>query len=144
MLTLTFESLSLLYVDFNSKPTRCTDSVRTSWRLLGRCPKTLKAGTNKMARIEIRISTEDKKELKAKAENAGVSVSELIKQSVKRVRTFTIADKSIELQKLKELNRIGNNLNQIARWCNVHKSDAEAVDVIKHLVAIEKAINNDD
>ena len=36
--------------------------------------------------------------------------------------------------------RIGNNLNQIARWENTHAETAEAVEVIAHLVAIERAI----
>ena len=36
--------------------------------------------------------------------------------------------------------RIGNNLNQIARWANTHKEAAEAAEVIAHLAAIEREI----
>ena len=36
--------------------------------------------------------------------------------------------------------RIGSNLNQIARWANTHKENAEAVEVIAHLVSIERAL----
>ena len=36
--------------------------------------------------------------------------------------------------------RIGNNLNQVARWVNTHGSAAEVVAVIAHLVTIERAL----
>ena len=40
--------------------------------------------------------------------------------------------------------RIGNNLNQIARWANTHAETAmDAVEVIAHLVAIERAMRAD-
>ena len=34
--------------------------------------------------------------------------------------------------------RIGANLNQIARGANTYKGDAEAIQIITHLVAIER------
>ena len=33
------------------------------------------------------------------------------------------------------------NLNQIARWANTHKENAEALEVVAHLVAIERALD---
>ena len=36
--------------------------------------------------------------------------------------------------------RIGNNLNQIARWANIHASAVEAVTVIANLVAFERSL----
>ena len=38
------------------------------------------------------------------------------------------------------LNRINANLNMIARWVNTHKSAADAVDVVAHLMALEREI----
>ena len=35
---------------------------------------------------------------------------------------------------------IGANLNQIARWANTFKANAEAVEIVAHLVAIEWAL----
>ena len=35
--------------------------------------------------------------------------------------------------------RIGSNLNQIARWANTHKENAEALEVVADLAAIERA-----
>ena len=40
-----------------------------------------------------------------------------------------------------ELRRIRSNLNQIARWPNIYRENAEAVEVIVHLVAIERALD---
>ncbi len=37
-----------------------------------------------------------------------------------------------------ELAKIGNNLNQIARWANTCKENAEAVEVVAYLVAIDR------
>ena len=39
-----------------------------------------------------------------------------------------------------QVARIGNNLNQLARWANTYAERAEAVEVIAHLVAIERAV----
>jgi hypothetical protein len=50
-----------------------------------------------------------------------------------RRRPFTPADPELVAQ----LARLGNNLNQIARWANEHKRAAEAVAVVAHLAAIE-------
>ena len=40
----------------------------------------------------------------------------------------------------RQLARIGANLNQIARWANIFKANTEAVEVVAHLVAIERAL----
>lgn len=93
-----------------------------------------------MARLELRLSDDEKLALQAKADSAGVSMAELIKQAIRRVKTFTIEDKNIALAKNRELNRIGNNLNQIARWANTHKSSADTIEILSHLVAIEQEI----
>jgi hypothetical protein len=36
--------------------------------------------------------------------------------------------------------RVGNNLNQLARWANTHARAAEAVSVIAHLVSFERSL----
>ena len=66
----------------------------------------------------------------AKARSAGLALSDLVRRSVGRVRTWTAAHA--------EVARIGNNLNQIARWANTHKG---TVEVIGHLIAIERALS---
>ena len=41
---------------------------------------------------------------------------------------------------LAALGRAGNNLNQLARWVNTHKSGVDVVQVLSVLVAIEKTL----
>ena len=38
------------------------------------------------------------------------------------------------------MDRVGNNLNQLARWANTHKTAAAAVSVIAHLVSFERSL----
>ena len=51
-----------------------------------------------------------------------------------------MAHAELERERTRELARIGSNLNQIARWANTRKENAEAVEVVAHLVAIERAL----
>ena len=60
--------------------------------------------------------------------------------SVGRVRTWTVAHAELERERTRELARIGSNLNQLARWANIHKEDAEVVEVVAHLFAIEREL----
>ena len=78
--------------------------------------------------------------LAAKARSVGLSLSDLVRRSVGRVRTWTVAHAELERERTRELARIGSNLNQIARWANIHKEDAEVVEVVAHLVAIEREL----
>ena len=75
----------------------------------------------------------------ATARSAGLTLSDLVRRSVGRSRTWTVAHAEVERERTRELARIGNNLNQIARWTNANKAAAEAVEVVAHLIAIERA-----
>ena len=71
----------------------------------------------------------------------GLLLSDLVCRSVGRVRAWTVAHTELERERTRELARIGSNLNQILRWANIHKENAEAVEVVAHLVAIERALD---
>ncbi|MBC7201820.1 MAG: plasmid mobilization relaxosome protein MobC [Pseudomonas balearica] len=43
---------------------------------------------------------------------------------------------------LAALARAGNNLNQIGRWANTYKSNADAVQVLAALVGIEQILSS--
>ena len=51
------------------------------------------------------------------------------------------AHAEVERERTRQVARIGNNLNQIARWANTHKEVAEAVEVIARLVVIERTLS---
>ena len=62
------------------------------------------------------------------------------KLSANRTRTWTAPAAAVERERTRQIARIGNNPNQIARWANTYKTATEAVEVIAHLVAIERAL----
>ena len=75
-----------------------------------------------------------------KAASAGVSPSALLRQAMARTRTWTAPALAIERERTRQLARIGNNLNQLARWANTHTSAVEAVAVIANLVSFERSL----
>ncbi len=89
--------------------------------------------------VKVRASEAERAEWHAKARSAGLTLSDLVRRSIGRARIWTVAHAEVERERTRELARLGNNLNQIARWANTHKEAVEAVEVIGHLIAIERA-----
>ena len=75
-------------------------------------------------------------------ETAGplASPSALLRRAMARTRAWTAPAQEIERERTRQVARIGNNLNQLARWANTHASAAEAVSVIAHLVSFERSL----
>lgn len=92
--------------------------------------------------IKVRVTGTEQAGWQAKAESAGVSVSELLRNAMSRVKTWTIANAETERERNRELAKIGNNLNQIARWANTYKSAADAIEVVSHLRSIEQMLDS--
>ncbi len=90
--------------------------------------------------VKIRSSEAERAEWHAKARAAGLTLSDLMRRSLGRVRPWTVAHADVERERTQQVARIGNNLNQIARWANTHKGAIEAVEVIAHLLAIERGL----
>jgi len=90
--------------------------------------------------IQLRVTESERDTWRTKSAASGLSLSDLIRQSMARTRTWTAKDKQLARDKVREIARIGNNLNQIAHWCNQHKDRAETVEVIAHLCAIEQML----
>ena len=90
---------------------------------------------------KVRATETERAKWHAKARSAGLTLSDLVRRSIGRVRTWTTAHAEVERDRTRELARLGNNLNQIARWANTHKEAIEAVEVIAHLVAIDRTLS---
>ncbi len=97
-------------------------------------------GAGRAVWVKIRSSDAERAEWHAKARSAGLSLSDLVRRSVGRVRTWTVAHTELERERTRELARIGSNLNQIARWANTYREAADALEVVAHLAAIERAL----
>lgn len=70
----------------------------------------------KMRTISAKISDDFYEYVSELAKQKNITISELIKQSILHSK---IEDKKAQQRIAYELNRIGNNINQIARLCNM-------------------------
>ncbi len=91
--------------------------------------------------ITLRVTQSEKLAWQDKADLVGMTISDLIRQAISRTKTWTAADKSLVKEQTRQIARIGNNLNQIARWANTYKSTAEAVQIIQALRLVEQSLN---
>ena len=91
-------------------------------------------------RLHARVSPAELADWRAKAAAAGVPLSDLLRQAMARTRTWTAVAADAERERTRQVARIGNNLNQLARWANRHASAVEAVEVIANLVAFEREL----
>lgn len=72
-------------------------------------------------RINLRISQEDKEKIKKRADSLGLTLSDFIRQSA--LYATVVQYKVLELNNLVyEINKIGTNINQIAKICNQSQS----------------------
>lgn len=103
------------------------------------------SGKRLTIRKTIRFTPEEVKKLETIAEAKGITLSDLIRRSVlnykipERISPERLARKSEIFRKyLSEINRIGVNLNQIARHCNRYR-EVDAL-VLEELLKIEKTL----
>ena len=81
------------------------------------------------------------------ADVEGLSLADLIRQRMGDARLSLerkpkpVPVKLVDPEMIRELGRIGNNLNQVARWANYYKADADAEQVLAVLLAIERDLS---
>jgi hypothetical protein len=95
--------------------------------------------TPRAQRVWVRFSDEELAALKAKAQEAGLPVSSLLREHVGAV---TIRDRDAERQRNVTLNRLNANLNMIAKWVNTHKGAADAVQVMVYLADVRRELGH--
>nr|WP_232221541.1 MobC family plasmid mobilization relaxosome protein [Desulfovibrio sp. 6_1_46AFAA] len=59
-----------------------------------------------------------------------------------RALDYRLRQTPLEKEHVRQLARIGANLNQLARWVNIHKSRAETIDVLAALVSLERVLRD--
>lgn len=89
------------------------------------------------AAVILRVYPEERDILRFNAGLHGMSMSDYIRQTCLGVRLRKTPE---EKRRLRELARIGANINQLARWANTYKRTAEAVEVLAALTDIERRI----
>lgn len=88
--------------------------------------------------VKIRVTEEEKRVWEELARKTGLSLSELIRERMNKLRepnTFIVkrANERHLKELIRQINLVGNNVNQIARWVNTYKEKAEAGKVTKRL-----------
>ena len=90
--------------------------------------------------VAARVTPAEHAAWQAKAAAVGASPSDLLRQALARTRTWTAPMVAVQRERTQQVARIGNNLNQVARWANTNASAFEAVEVIVHLVDIARTL----
>ena len=91
---------------------------------------------NRSASVNILLTPDELKAWRTKATLSGISLSQMVRDAVNKVEIKSKVDKNAIANLQYKVNRIGNNLNQLARWANTHKSEGEAKAVEEQLEAI--------
>ena len=63
------------------------------------------------------------------AVRGGLTLSDLVRRSFGRVRTWTVPHADVEGERTQQVARIGNNLNPTGSWSDTHKGATKAVEL---------------
>ncbi|SDL22557.1 mobilisation protein (MobC) [Maridesulfovibrio ferrireducens] len=87
--------------------------------------------------VNTRVTPTEKAILTLQAKTEGMSLGDYVRVQLDRPR---VRKTKAERQKVIQLVRIGNNLNQLARWANTYKKNAESAQVVLGLLEIEEKL----
>lgn len=103
--------------------------------------------------VNIKVTEKERAEWQAFAQLKNKSLSDVLRQLIAdemgikiRLENLPVKKKQIRASRkvnpdlLRALAKIGNNLNQIARWANTYKSNTDALEIIQALLAIQRAL----
>ena len=91
--------------------------------------------------IKMRVTPDEKKLIESKASAQGQTVTDFLRQ---RALDYRLRQSPLEKERIRQLARIGANMNQIARWANTYKKRAEAVEVITRLIVLERKLHEEE
>ena len=91
--------------------------------------------------IKMRVTPDEKRLIESKASAQGQTVTDFLRQ---RALDFRLRQSPLEKERIRQLARIGSNMNQIARWANTYKKRAEAVEVITRLILLDRELHEEE
>lgn len=89
----------------------------------------------------MRVTPDEKRLIESKASAQGQTVTDFLRQ---RALDYRLRQSPLENERIRQLARIGSNMNQIARWANTYKKRAEAVEVITRLIELERELHSEE
>lgn len=96
--------------------------------------------------VHVKVTADERDAWQAAAAAAGVTLSDMLRDAMatRRVGRDRVvrrrAPRRADPALLAAIGRAGNNLNQIAHWCNRYKGGADAVQVLAALASIEQIL----
>ena len=90
---------------------------------------------------KMRVTPEEKKAIFATATAQGQTVTDFLRQ---RALGYRLRQTPLEKERVRQLARIGANLNQLARWANRWKARADALTVLTTLASLEREVHKTD
>lgn len=106
-----------------------------------------KNNKTRAATVRLRLKPAEQADWQAQAEAEDLTLSDLIRKRMGSARPTGIEPKrqrrtgrKADPALLAALGRVGNNLNQVAKWANTYKTDADARQVLAALVSIERIL----
>ncbi len=87
--------------------------------------------------VNTRVTPAEKVVLTLQAKAEDLSLGDFVRQQLDRPK---VRKTKAERQKVIQLARIGNNLNQISRWANTYKNNAEATQILIGLIEIRELL----
>ena len=87
--------------------------------------------------IKIRVSEIELEEIKTKATEADLSISDLFRQLILNTK---IRQNRSEKELIRQIARIGSNINQLARWANTRKNRPLALETVLWLNRIYNSV----
>jgi hypothetical protein len=90
--------------------------------------------------LKMRVTKTEREAIAAKAAAQGLTVADFLRQ---RAFDYRLRQTPLEKERVRQLARIGANLNQLARWANTPKRRAEALDILITLAALERELHAD-
>jgi len=97
----------------------------------------MKTKTARTFSLRMRLYSEERDLLRLNAGIQGLSVSDYIRQCC---LSFHLRKSPMERERLRQLTRIGVNINQLGKWVNTYKRAVEAVEVLTALASLERKI----
>ena len=91
--------------------------------------------------IKMRVTPDEKRLIESKASAQGQTVTDFLRQ---RALDYRLRQSPLEKERIRQLARIGSNMNQIARWANTYKKRAEAVEVITRLILLDRELHEEE
>lgn len=89
--------------------------------------------------LKMRVNADERARIQSTAEAAGMTTSDFIRH---RVLDYRLRSRGHEREVTLHLARLGANLNQLARWANTHKGDAESLEVLICLDRLRRELSD--